>query len=104
MIKLAGISKLSAERYGAMFAQLTDKSWVFGVIVATVFLVITLCLSYSIIYYVPLYQPTTEPAMAIMTTLKPLMFVFPLITAGLTFAASFRVVKSYLNNKTTALK
>ncbi|WP_269430497.1 hypothetical protein [Photobacterium iliopiscarium] len=34
---MAGISKLSAERYGAMFAQLTDKSWVFGVIVATVF-------------------------------------------------------------------
>ncbi|MEC6797118.1 hypothetical protein VXS03_08650 [Photobacterium sp. S4TG1] len=58
--------------------------------------------SYSIIYYVPLYQPTTEPAMAIMTTLKPLMFVFPLITIGLTFAASFRAVKSYLNNKTAA--
>ncbi|MEC6899530.1 hypothetical protein C9I86_03330 [Photobacterium sp. NCIMB 13483] len=92
---MVGLSKSGAERYGRIFAQLTDESWVFGVIVATVFLVITLCLSYSIIYYVPLYQPTTEPAMAIMATLKPLMFVFPLITAGLTFVASFRAVKSY---------
>lgn len=96
---LAGISKLGAERYGRMFAQLTDESWLFGVLVAAVFLVITLCLSYGIIYHLPLYQPTTEPAMAIMTTLKPLMFVFPVITAGLTFVAGFRAVKSYLSNK-----
>lgn len=96
---LAGISKSGAERYGKMFAQLTDESWWFGVIVAAVFLVITVCLSYSIIYYLPLYQPTSEPVMAIMATLKPLMFVFPVITAGLTFAAGFRSVKSYLSNK-----
>ncbi|WP_305846091.1 hypothetical protein [Photobacterium kishitanii] len=35
---MAGISKLGAERYGRMFAQLTDESWLFGVLVAAVFL------------------------------------------------------------------
>ncbi|MEC6815116.1 hypothetical protein VXS05_08605 [Photobacterium toruni] len=96
---MVGISKSGAERYGRMFAQLTDESWIFGVVVATVFFVITLCLSYIIIYYVPLYQPTTDSAIAIMTTLRPLMFVFPVITMGLTFAAGFRSVKSYLDHK-----
>ncbi|OBU16432.1 hypothetical protein AYY19_04555 [Photobacterium aquimaris] len=98
---VVGISKSGAERYGKMFAQLTDESWLFGVIVAAVFLVITLCLSYSIVYYLPLYQPTSESVIAIMATLRPLMFVFPVITAGLTFAAGFRAVKSYLNTKAT---
>lgn len=96
---MAGISKSGAERYGKMFAQLTDESWWFGVVVAAVFLVITVCLSYSITYYLPLYQPTSDLVVTIMVTLRPLMFVFPVITAGLTFVAGFRAVKSYLSNK-----
>ena len=96
---LVGISKSGAERYGKMFAQRTDESWLFGISVAAVFFIITLCLSYSIIYYLPLYQPTAETAIAIMTTLRPLMFVFPVITAGLTFVAGFRALQSFLNSK-----
>ena len=94
---MVGISKSGAERYGRMFAQWTDESWLFGVVVAIVFGVITICLSYSIIYYLPLYQSTTESVIAIMATLKPLMFVFPVITGGLAFAAGFRAVTSYLS-------
>ncbi|WP_413525074.1 hypothetical protein [Photobacterium phosphoreum] len=96
---MVGISKSGAERYGRMFAQLTDDSWLFGAMVTLVFLVMTICLSYSIIFYLPFYQPTAESVIAVMTTLRPLMFVFPVITAGLTFIAGFRAVTSFLNRK-----
>lgn len=88
----------SAERYGQMFAELTDTNWKFGAGITAIFLTVTICLTLWIVSYLPTQQITLEPLATIMNILRPFMFIFPLVVAGLAFIAGFRTMKSYKNS------
>lgn len=88
-------SSVSAERYGLLFTEFTDTNWKFTAVVTVIFFMLSVCLTFWIVCYLPAHQVTLEPQATIMKVLCPFMFVFPLIAVGLTFIAGFRAVKAY---------